>query len=102
MESIYEAGRDQDARIRHVLAMKHPTGFEIPVVYLYRAIKSLAVEYNYRFEMKIGEDTVFGPVWLDMCRNFCALLDGETGRLDCGTLSHAIQALVSEQGLSLE
>jgi len=87
---------------RHREAMEAPVGAEIPIALLWRGIVEYARRHERRFESPIGEDYVLGPHWLDMCRAFRGLLDGETGRLDCGTLSTELRILVERAGMSLD
>jgi len=47
---------------------------------------------------KIGEDYVLGAAWLDMLKGCRALLNGETGRYDCGTLDHMLVDMVKAAG----
>lgn len=42
--------------------------------------------YERHFDAKIGSDGVSGDAWLDILKGIRALLNGETGRLDCGTV----------------
>lgn len=46
----------------------------------------------------IGEDYVLGPEWATIGRALLALLNGETGRLDCGTLDGIIRDTLRAEG----
>ena len=55
-----------------------------------------------RFESAIGEDYVLGPQWQAIGEGLRGLLNGETGRLDCGTLDGFILATLDENGIDTE
>ncbi len=61
-----------------------------------------AQEHQDRFESLIGEDYVLGPAWRDAGLSMRRLLDGETGRLDCGTLDGFILDTLKENGFDTE
>lgn len=56
----------------------------------------------HRFESLIGEDGFLGPAWLAMGKGIRALLNGETGRLDCGTLDGLILEIAEHNGFNEE
>jgi hypothetical protein len=87
-------------RDRHDDAMTAPRNFEVPIVHLYRALISYAAQHERRYESRIGEDFVLGPAWLAIARNLLRLLDGETGRLDCGTLDGDLRRLAVSVGFT--
>jgi hypothetical protein len=45
------------------------------------------------YESPIGDDGVLGDAWESALRSLVALLNGETGRLDCGDVDHAARAM---------
>jgi hypothetical protein len=51
-----------------------------------------------RFESSIGDDYVLGPIWERMGRTIGELLNGETGRLDCGTIDGMIRDVLERNG----
>ena len=57
-----------------------------------------ASAHELRYESPIGEDYVLGPAWADWGRSLRALLNGETGDLDCGTLDTILVDNLIEQG----
>ncbi|MGE3279717.1 MAG: hypothetical protein AB7H90_03335 [Alphaproteobacteria bacterium] len=61
-----------------------------------------AEAHRKRFESPIGEDYVLGPAWARWGFALHELLNGETGRLDCGTLSSIINDNLAEQGFKPE
>lgn len=60
--------------------------FERCVRDLFIALADYADAHALRYESDLGEDYVLGPAWLDALKSARVLLNGETGRLDCGTL----------------
>ena len=87
---------------QHSLAVRDPKGFELPITTMLHALATYADEHERRYESPVGEDGVMGEYWLDMAKAVKGLLTGETGRLDCGTVDHTIQALVVLAGFSKE
>ena len=87
---------------QHDNAMDHPRGFEAPISGMIKAWRLYAIEHAVCYESPIGEDYVLGPAWLEMGRTIHRLLDGETGRLDCGTLSHYLITFAKENGMDWE
>ena len=55
-----------------------------------------------RYESPIGEDYFIGKAWADQGRALRTLLNGETGRLDCGTLDAFILNTAADHGVNLE
>ena len=53
-----------------------------------------------RFGDKISEDYVLGPEWLQAGKAIRALLNGETGRLDCGTVDSFILDAIHAAGFT--
>jgi hypothetical protein len=51
----------------------------------------LQYQDRYGDDSKLGLDGVLGDGWLDMARGYLALLNGEAGRLDCGTLDGEVR-----------
>ena len=51
---------------------------------------------------RIGEDRVLGPAWADWGRALRALLNGDCGDLDCGTLDMIVHDNLREQGFDPE
>jgi hypothetical protein len=71
---------------RHVQAMTVPRGIEVPIVVTVCAAARYADDYQERYGSPIGHDHVLGPAWLSIIGACRVLLNGEAGRLDCGTL----------------
>lgn len=85
-------------RERHAAAIAAPRYPEAAVIHLFAALDEYACAYNRRFDSLIGQDFVLGPVWESMVTNLNELLNGETGRLDCGTVHSAIRRLMLDHG----
>ena len=83
---------------RHLDALRAPTMFEAPIVHMLVGWAQYADHHRERFESGIGDDGVFGPAWEAMGRTIHDLLDGDTGRLDCGTLSACIHDTLASEG----
>lgn len=81
---------DTGWQTRHLSALDSPKGFEIAIVRLIEAWAHYADAHHRRYESKLGNDSYLGPIWNDLGKSIHDLLDGETGRLDCGTLSSFI------------
>lgn len=87
--------------INHHKALQNPYSGEAPIVTLRSALIQYGVYYPERFEScNLGEDTVLGPAWLQIAKGYLALLNGETGRLDCGTLDGELRDMARRFGFS--
>lgn len=89
--------------ISHHRALSEPRGGEAPVVTLRSALIQYGLCYAERFEgCSLGQDNFLGPAWLQVARGYLALLNGETGRLDCGSLDAELRDLARRFGFSAE
>lgn len=87
------------ARERHLEAMRNPRpGFERSVVFLLRSLAEYAEAHAKRYEAPVSEDHYIGPEWRAIVVAAKRLLDGETGRLDCGEMIRQFSALESGFG----
>lgn len=84
---------------QHLNAIQLPRGIETPTVMMLRGWLRYQEEYRARFGDGVGTDGILGPAWRDAGKAIHALLDGPTGRLDCGTLSSIINSRLWEEGL---
>jgi predicted RNA methylase len=90
---------DRAVREHHDEAMRNPApGFEHAVVTLYRGLAEYADANQKRYGDKIGDDGVLGEYWHCLGESVIGLLNGETGRLDCGTLDRQIRDLIETGG----
>ena len=84
----------------HLAALRRPRGFEVPIITMLEGWAKYADQV--RIEYGGGLDQVLGSRWADLGRAIHGLLDGETGRLDCGTLSSFIHGALESQGFKDE
>lgn len=87
---------------RHVRAFNVPHGFEAAIVSLLTGWAIYADAHRARYESKLGDDYVLGVAWAATGRAIHSLLDGETGRLDCGTLSSFIHDTLTSEGFNAD
>ena len=59
-------------------------------------------EHHMQYGSDIGDDGVLGPAWKAWGSGLRDLLNGETGRLDCGTLDGLFLNIAAACGASLE
>lgn len=71
---------------RHLSAVNYPVRFEQPIIDLFKGWLLYADEHFARYESQIGEDGVLGDYWERIGDSLRGLLNGDCGRLDCGTL----------------
>ena len=87
---------------RHFTAVRVPKGPEVPIVTLINGWAEYANVHRARFESGIGEDYVLGPQWAAIGAALRALLNGELGRLDGGTLDGFLNATLTAEGFDPE
>ena len=89
---------------RHYEALQRPRGIESAIALMREALLLYGYEYEARYgdDSKLGADGVLGDAWLDMARGYLALLNGETGRLDCGTLDGELRRWATRFGFEEE
>lgn len=86
----------------HAAAMESPrAGFETAILVMLRGLRWYAEAHSKRYESPIGDDGVLGESWAQGLRALRGLLNGETGRFDCGTLDSEICALAKAHGVEL-
>ena len=84
---------------RHNAAIRSPRAFESPIIRLYMAIERYCADHAARYHSPVGEDAVLGDSVKCLAMALNGLLDGETGRLDAGTVHSAINRLMREHAL---
>lgn len=85
---------------QHNRALARPKpGFEAALVNLIIGVQGYA-EVCRMQERPIGEDGVLGPEWQSICLSIIALLNGEIGRLDAGTVDGFIRGLLKQEGMT--
>ncbi len=89
--------------IRHNQAVQSPRGIERAIVALRAGLLEYTLQYGESFEgMELGQDGFLGDAWLDAARAYLALLNGPTGRLDCGTLDGEVRQWAERCGFEEE
>ena len=83
---------------RHLSAITAPKAAEVGIVNMLKAWLSYADSHQERYESGIGDDGVLGPQWAQIGSSLRMLLNGEAGRLDCGTLDSIICDNLTAQG----
>lgn len=63
------------------------------------AAHKYAALYERRFEQPIGDDYVLGPHVRDIYAAVIGLLNGPTGRLDCGTVDRLVREFAEDASL---
>ena len=77
-------------------------GFETAIVKLVEALREYATAHFQAYESPIGDDGVLGEEWEQIARGTLGLLNGEAGRLDCGSVDRHVRDLASEAGVCLD
>lgn len=93
----------QPHMLRHNQALQFPRGIEHAIVALRNGLLQYGQQYSQRYEgCELGKDGVLGQGWLDMARGYLALLNGECGRFDCGTLDGELRSWALQFGFEEE
>lgn len=82
----------------HCAAWNSPKGFEVPIVGLIKSAIAYADTHRERYESGIGDDGVLGEEWESIVRACLGLLNGDCGRLDCGTLDGMLREMLRVEG----
>lgn len=103
MNSKEFARNEAHWRREHDAAWEMPQdGFERAIRSMYAFLEEYADATRKRFRGPVGYDCVLGPAWLDMAKGLLSLLNGETGRFDCGTIDRMVRALAKANGFEEE
>ena len=95
-EESAASGRQNSAET--VLGYSTVGGFDTAIGQMLRALALYADSHLSRFETPISQDYVLGVEWRRSLSAVRALLNGETGRLDCGDVDRAILAMFTAAG----
>lgn len=87
---------------RHCGAWANPKPQELPIVRMIEAAAVYADNHKARFESPLGEDSFLGPEWGKIVKAIRALLNGECGRLDCGTVDSLLLDMLNAEGMGDE
>lgn len=101
-ERLYSLTTLAANRKEHVLAVGNPRGFEHAVLGLFLSLAEYADAHQAAYGSPVGEDLVLGDDVEEIGHALLGLLNGDCGRLDCGTLDRAIRALLTDVGLKPE
>ncbi len=77
-------------------------GHEQAVVAMFGGLLAYADAHLSEFDTPIGSDGVLGERWHSIASGLLGLLDGECGRLDCGTIDATIRDVAAEHGFDKE
>lgn len=87
----------------HDSACLSPRGrFEATIVGLCHALSDYARGHHERYESLIGDDYVLGEHWKQIANGLLGLLNGEAGRLDCGSVDSYVRQLAQENHVDLD
>lgn len=87
---------------QHNYAVNNPRGMERAIVAGCYLLERMAGEHKQLYDAPIGEDGFMGAAWLDILRGLRAALNGETGRLDCGTVDRWLLDMLARAGFTEE
>jgi hypothetical protein len=100
--------RENDPASAH-WAFLHSKAWAVPmhdqegaIVRLVTALADYSDAHRERFESSMGDDGFLGPAWLDILKGTRTLLNGETGRLDCGTVDSMLVRMAQAAGYEEE
>ncbi len=83
---------------RHMSALRAPRDSEAGIIGMIESWARYADAHLARYGARIGDDAYTGEQWRDIGLSLSALLNCETGRLDCGTLSGFICDTLENEG----
>lgn len=87
----------------HTQAALNPKpGPERAIVLIASGLAEYAGSHFARYDSTIGEDGVLGEEWREIARGLLGLLNGECGRLDCGSVDSFIREKASAHGVDLD
>jgi hypothetical protein len=88
---------------RHAQAIDQPkAGHERALVTLLKAWAEYADAHRRRFESTVGDDGVLGSEWKQIGEAIIGLLNGEAGRLDCGTIDGLVREIAEANDSPIE
>jgi hypothetical protein len=87
---------------RHCAAFTRPSKHEIAIVKLIEGAVEYADRHQARYDSAIGDDCVLGKEWESIVRAIRGLLNGECGRLDCGTIDGLLLDMLKAEGFDEE
>jgi hypothetical protein len=85
-----------------VMGLSTRCRFDTSIGDMLRALARYADDHAKQYDSPIAEDGVLGSDWEVALRAVVNLLNGETGRLDCGDVDHAARAMYRAAGFEEE
>lgn len=85
-----------------VLGYSAPGGFDSCIGQMLKALAVYADTHLAAYEAPIADDYIIGVSWRKALSAVRELLNGETGRLDCGDVDHAILTMFKAAGFKDE
>jgi hypothetical protein len=102
-QKLWSTGRKHAADTwyqSHCKALNHPrVGFETALVSMLQGWLHYADTHGAHFGSTIGADGVLGEHWAAIGQGLRGLLNGETGRLDCGCLDSILGETLESEGI---
>lgn len=88
----------------HNDAVANPHGVEKAILGILTSIHDYCRSYRYRCDYQnVGDDSILGDEGIKpMLKAVQVLLNGPTGRLDCGTIDTVLFDIARENGIDLE
>lgn len=81
----------------HYWAVREPEGLEV-IGRMCSDWAEYGLEHHERYESRLADDYVLGPAWAKIGEGLLALLNGDLGRLDGGSLDGMIRMALQAQG----
>lgn len=75
--------------------------YEIAFTNMINGLKLYAQAHQAEYDQPIGDDAVLGDSWENIARGILGLLDGETGKLDPGTIDGSIRRFAVRNGIDI-
>ena len=97
-----KAAQRQNWATAHLLAWRGPGENEGPLRDMIQGWVMYAHRHQARYGSLVGDDGVLGPEWASIGNALRGLLNGETGRFNCGTLDRLLLDVATDNGVNLE
>ncbi len=85
-----------------VMGLTTSSPFDTAISEMIRGLARYADDHEARFGAPLGQDCILGAAWEEMLKGLVTLLNGETGRLDCGDVDRLARALHRAAGFEGE